>query len=137
MKKITVLLFVFNIVLNLMAQKKVNLDTLNIYQLNLYKEQAIKLRKTGTILTLAGLAGYTTGTLLMVNYMNKTPMPDWGAEGAFYGILGLCGAASTITGIPLWIVGGSRKSKVEIVLKKFDNNTGNSMAFGLGLTFRF
>jgi len=42
------------------------------------------MRKTGIILTFAGLTSYTTGTLLMVNYMNKTPFRDWGAEGGAF-----------------------------------------------------
>ena len=73
----------------------------------------------------------------MANYIDKTSLWDWDAEGAFYGIFALCGAASTIVGIPVWIIGGKRKSKVEITLEQYDNKTGNSMALGVGITLRF
>ena len=62
---------------------------------------------------------------------------EWDAEGGIYGIFYLCGAASTIAGIPLWIIGGNRKSKAEVALKKFDIKTENTMAVGLGITLRF
>ena len=40
-------------------------------------------------------------------------------------------------GIPLWVIGGNRKTKVELTLQKFDFAKNNSMALGVGVTLRF
>jgi hypothetical protein len=45
-----------------------------------------------------------------------------------------CGAAA---GISLWASGGSRKSKAELNLQKFNLAPKGSMAVGLGITITF
>lgn len=47
------------------------------------------------------------------------------------------GTIAVYTGIPLWIIGGSRKSKAEIALKKVTLDTSNPMPVGVGFTVRF
>ena len=138
MKTFVIFLFLLFIFQNGISQK-MNLSELNIDQLNLYKEKAVNMRNTGVLLTLVGGTVYTTGFSLLLNYMNKTPILDWAddPEPNFYAILTICGGAAGIAGIPIWIIGGTRKTKAEIALKKFDIKKDNSTAFGFGLTLRF
>ena len=140
MKKIIILLFVIGIGLNLSAQKNINLTELNIDQMNLYKYKAVKMRKTGIGLTVAGSALAVTGFMLLRNYFWKTfddPNYDRGPEN-LYGFTMLTGIVVTGFGVPLWIVGGQRIKKAEIALKKFDiKNPVSCSAIGLGVTIRF
>ena len=133
MKKIILLFIAFNIMPNLMAQKEINLDTLNIDQLNLYKGKAVKLRNTGMTLTLIGGTVLVVGGMLFADDYDDSNLKDlgWRLE------LLVSSELVTVAGIPLWIIGGIRKSKVEIALKKFDIKPNNSMAVGLGITLRF
>ena len=133
MKKIILLFIAFNIMPNLMAQKEINLDTLNIDQLNLYKGKAVKLRNTGMTLTLIGGTVLVVGGILFADDYDDSNLKDlgWRLE------LLVMSELVTVAGIPLWIIGGIRKSKVEIALKKFDIKPNNSMAVGLGITLRF
>jgi len=133
MKKIILLFIAFNIMPNLMAQKEINLDTLNIDQLNLYKGKAVKLRNTGMTLTLIGGTVLVVGGILFADDYDDSNLKDlgWRLE------LLVMSELVTVAGIPLWIIGGIRKSKVEIALKKFDIKPNNSMAVGLRITLRF
>jgi hypothetical protein len=139
MKKVVVLFLLFGIVLNLMAQDKINLDTLNFDQLNLYKEKAIKMRNTGAIMAITGGTAFIAGVRLVFNYMETHPIKDWGSdpEPNIYTILYLCGAAATIIGVPILIIGSNRKTKAEIALQKYDIKPTNSIAVGLGIKIRF
>jgi len=120
-----------------MAQK-INLDTLNIDQLNLYKEKATNMRTAGMVLTMIGVPACITGSRLLINFVIKTPVKDWDSpEPNLYAILTVVGAAAGVTGIPLWITGSNRKTAAEIALKAFDMKTENSLAVGLGITIRF
>jgi len=122
---------------SVMAQK-IDLTELNSDQLNLYKEKAVGMRNAGMVLTLVGSTAYLSGMLLLLNYMETAPIEDWNSfEPNFYAVLTIAGAASGIAGIPLWIIGGSRKTKAEVALKAFNMKTENSMALGLGITIRF
>jgi hypothetical protein len=133
MKKIVMLFFVFSFVLNLIAQKNINLDTLNINQLILNKEKAVKLRNTGMILTLAGGTVNIVSGILFSGTYDETNLETLGFGLSLMGVSGLV----AVIGIPLWITGGVRKSKAEIAIKKFDIKPENSLAVGLGLTLRF
>jgi len=139
MKKVLILFLLFGIVLNLMAQDKINLDTLNFDQLNLYKLKAVKMRNTGTIMAVTGGTALIIGVNLVLNYMKTHPFKDWGSdpEPGIYSILYMCGAATTIIGVPLLIIGNNRITKAEIALKKFDIKPTNSMAVGLGIKISF
>ena len=127
------LFFVFSFVLNLIAQKNINLDTLNINQLILNKEKAVKLRNTGMILTLAGGTVSIVSGILFSGTYDETNLETLGTGLSLMGVSGLV----AVIGIPLWITGGVRKSKAEIAIKKFDIKPENYLAFGLGLTLRF
>jgi hypothetical protein len=127
-----------------MIMRKVNLDTLNIDQLNLYKYKAGKMRNTGRALTLSGVGVIATGFVIGIIMMN-TSDPDNSNDDmnyllpGFYVIClgGLVGIPCAAVGIPLWAVGGSRKTKAELTLQKFNIAPDNSMAVGVGITIRF
>jgi len=112
-----------------MAQK-INLDSLNIDQLNLYKDKAVTMRNAGMILTLGGVGLYaiaSIGPYILGNSpWNNAIRPAW-----------TVGFFSVVVGIPLWAVGGSRNAKAELKLQKFNIVAENSMALGLGITIRF
>jgi hypothetical protein len=133
MKKILMLFFVFSFVLNLIAQKNINLDTLNINELILNKGKAVKLRNTGMILTLAGATVNIVSQILFVGEYDETNLETLGLGLSLIGVSGIV----TVIGIPLWITGGVRKSKAEIAIKKLDIKPENSVALGMGITLRF
>ncbi len=127
-----------------MTMRKVNPDTLNADQLNLYTDKAVKMRNTGRVLTLTGLGvmttGFVTGIILMNNGDPNVPPEEkhgpW-AGAAVIGLTGLVGISCSAVGIPLWAVGGSRKTKAELSLQKYNLAPVGSMALGLGITVRF
>ncbi len=113
-------------------------DTLNIDQLNLYKEKATNMRTAGMVLTLIGVPACITGSKLLINFVMKNPYEDWDtSEPNVYAVLTIVGAAAGLAGIPLWIVGSNRITEAEVALKALDMKTENSVAVGLGITIRF
>lgn len=140
MKRIFLLLFAIGFVLNLSAQKNVNLAELNLDQLNLYKGRAINMRNSGIVLTAVGSVVAVTGYMLLMSYFWETlgdPNYDRGKEN-LYGFTMLSGIAIAGVGVPSWIVGGQRMKKAEIAIKRFDiKNPGSATVFGLGVTIRF
>jgi hypothetical protein len=141
MKKIVMGFFLFGILFNTMAQKKFDLAELDIDQLNLYLEKAIKMRNTGMAFTIAGVSVCAVSAGLLFDFIIKDirdhdPDTDQ-TPGNIYMVMMICGAGSAAAGIPLMIVGNNKKTSAEIALKKFDLKTDNSTAVGFGLTFRF
>jgi hypothetical protein len=142
-RRIILIFFVCFISSSIMAQK-VNLDTLNIDQLNLYKDKAVAMKNTGRALTLTGVGVFATGFVIGIVLMNTPGSgppedPHGPLLAGFYVIClgGLVGIPCTLVGIPLWAVGGSRKAKAELTLQKFNIAPENSIALGLGITLRF
>ena len=120
-----------------MAQK-INLDTLNIDQLNLYKDKAVTMRNTGMILTLSGVGVAVASFTIVVRIILNCGF--WDCPDAAIAVTGwacMAGMATTVVGIPLWAIGGSRKAKAEFALQKFNIVPENSIAVGLGITIRF
>jgi len=145
LRRAILILLVCFISMSIMAQK-VNLDNLNIDQLNLYKDKAVKLRNKGMIATGTGVgilaAGLiTTGILRESTIVDELSSPWWGLgvilvmAPAFIGMY--VGIPTTLVGIPLWAIGGIKKSKAEIAIQKFNIAPENSMALGLGITIKF
>ena len=123
-----------------MIMRKVNPDTLNADQLNMYKVKAVKMRNAGMIVTLGGIGVAATGIVLgILSFPEQNPDEPVMPLGSYYiiGISGMVGIASTLVGVPLWAVGGSRKAKAEVALQKFNIAPEGSMAVGLGITIRF
>ena len=121
-----------------MAQKT-NLDTIDIDQLNLYKDKAVKLRNAGMIVTFTGAgiaaAGWISSSIWAGNFKGESGEGFITLVPFFIGMA--VGIPAAIVGIPLWSIGGIRKTKAEIALKKFDIVPENSMTLGVGITFRF
>ncbi len=125
-----------------MIMRKVNPDTLNTDLLNLYRQKAVKMRNTGRALTLSGAGVVATGIVIGIIFWNIPGEPGGDMDGllaAFYvmGIGGLVGIPCAAAGIPLWAVGGSRKTKAELNLQKFNIAPVGSIAVGLGITITF
>ena len=127
-----------------MIMRKVNPDTLNADQLNLYNNKAVKMRNTGRVLTISGIsiiaAGIVTGVIMLNTAEPTGPPEDPHGSMLGYGVIalaGMIGIPCTLVGVPLWSVGGSRKAKAELSLQKFNVTPENSMALGLGITIRF
>jgi hypothetical protein len=141
-RKTILILLVFFMSGSTMAQK-INLNTLDINQLNLYKDKAVKMRNTGRVLSLSGIGVMVPCIIIGVISMNEINTgPDGSPEGPpsglFYvGLVGVIGTTCTVVGIPLWAVGGSRMAKAELTLQKFTLAPENSMAVGMGITLRF
>ena len=97
------------------------------------------MRNTGIILTLGGIFIMATGYITTIIWSENSSLEGWDAFRTLIPAeLGfLVGIPSAIVGTSEWIIGGKRKSKAEIALKKFDIKPENSMAFGMGVTLRF
>jgi len=100
-----------------MAQK-VKLDSLDIDQLNLYKDKAVTMRNAGIILTSCGVGIMVTGYYIGTTY-HSDESEDWTAL-AIVGFSGIAGIATAVVGIPLWAIGGSRKDNAEFYLLDID-----------------
>ncbi len=138
MKKVILLFFVFGSMFNIMAQNKINLDTLSIEQLNLYLKKANNTSSAGLILTITGGIISATTLRLFINYVGEHGFWEQDkTEPNTYAILNLFGDAAMIVGIPLWVTGKVRKKKAQLTLQKFKIEPENSMAVGLGITLRF
>ena len=137
-----ILIFLMYFISSSLVAQKINVDSLNIDQLNLYKDRAVKMRNAGMILTFSGAGIVVTG-IIIANIPNDR-YPDYTGDPSHDGIsiwaiafAELVGIATTVTGIPLWAVGGSRKAKAELSLQKFNIAPQGSMALGVGITLRF
>jgi hypothetical protein len=101
-----------------MAQK-VHHDTFTLDQLNLYKHKAVNLRNTGMILTFSGpilvITGYYIGQAYWLNHSSEY-RSGWPIKVG----IGMAGIATTVVGIPMWYVGGSRKFNAELLALDFD-----------------
>jgi len=139
MKKVILLFFVFSVMLDLTAQKQNKLDTLNIDQISIYKDKAIKLRNAGMIVTFTGLgiaaAGWISSLVWIENFKGESGEGFIALAPFFIGMA--VGIPTAIIGIPIWVIGGIKKSKAEVAIMKFDIRPDNSMALGVGITLRF
>ncbi len=123
---------------SIMAQR-INIDTLDIDQLKLYRHKAVIMRDVGMIETFSGISIMGTGLIIGSIMGNSDPESSYDelGGGLVMMITGIIGMTITAVGTYTWVIGGSRKAKAEIALKKFDFNTNNSMAVGIGIKVRF
>jgi len=125
---------------SVMAQK-VELDTLNIDQLNLFKDKAVKMRRTGMVLTSCGIgvvfASYVVGVMIGPSDSPTGTFNDYAVALGVIFIGGTVGIASAVVGVPLWLTGNSRKTKAELTLQKFNIAPEGSIAVGVGIKIRF
>ena len=94
--------------LSMLAQK-VNPDTLNLEQLNLYKHKAVVMRNTGIVLTSCG------PVITVVSYYLMQFL-----ETDSFWVPFFTGIASTVVGIPIWAAGGIRMNIGELLTLNFD-----------------
>jgi len=129
---------------SVMAQVKNNPDTLDIAPLNPEMHKAIAMRKAGIIITLTGIGIFAAGGITsLIMAANPPADPE---EDPWHGFIdlvpvalgGLAGIACVVVGVPLKAIGEHRiNANARLSLKMFDTVPNNSMAFGLGMTFRF
>jgi hypothetical protein len=131
------LFLTFCFMLNIMAQKRTDLDALSIDELNIYKTNATNLRGGGILLTAVG-----TGVIVLTLSFTRSDsagssLPDeldrFGKR-VFFSALGV---VSIGIGAPMWLIGSNRKAAAEVALMKYNVKTDNSMAMGIGFTLRF
>jgi len=133
-KRVILILLVCLMPISMLAQK-VNPDTLNLEQLNLYKHKAVVMRNTGIVLTSCG------PVITVVSYYLMQFL-----ETDSFWVPFFTGIASTVVGIPLWAAGGIRMNIGELLTLNFDElnlykgkaitlrNTGMILTFsGIGL----
>ena len=132
-RKVILILFVYLMPISILAQK-VNLDTLTIDELNMYKDQAVRTRNIGIGMTFGGIGVVAVGFIVPYAIASYT-----GDDAPWYiaGFAGAVGLVSTAIGIPLWTKGAKRKAEAELKLQTFSIVPENSMAVGLGITIRF
>ena len=126
-----------------MAQK-INLDTLNIDQLNLYWHKAVKMKNTGTILTFSGVVMGVTGCIFKEKIVDALleydddPYRGFAEMGVIFTSVGV-GIATAVVGFSLRASGNRRKTKAELAIYNYRYNRPqeNSMALGVGITLRF
>ena len=124
-RRTILILLVCFISIRIMAQK-VNLDPLDIDQLNLYKDKAVKMRNAGMILTSSGVGILIASNIVGFTLVSLPSDEDhpWGrGAGAGLGVLLFgngVGLATTVVGIPLWAIGGSRKANAELYTLDID-----------------
>jgi hypothetical protein len=136
------LIFIVCFISNSTVAQKITRDSLDFNQLNHYRDKAVKMRNAGMVLTLGGLGTVVTG-IILANIPGDND-PDNTGDPAHDGIsiwaiafIDIVGITFTAAGIPLWVVGGCRKAKAELTLKKINIAPENSMALGLGITLKF
>ena len=138
-----ILILLLSFVTNTIIAQKINPDTLDIDQLNIYKDNAVKMRNTGIIMTSCGIglvfASYIVGVMIGENPSDEQDgsWGDYSVSLSVIGIGGMAGIATALVGIPLWLTGGSRLAKAELSLQKFNMVPEGSMALGLGITISF
>ena len=136
-RRVILILLLCLIPISILAQK-VNPDTLNLDQLNLYMHEAVKMNNTGVIITCGGLAMAAAGMLFAKEngYGNLSYLDENDAI-TLAVISGVVGIASILIGVPLWAVGGSRKAKAELSLQKYNLIPEGSIAIGIGIAISF
>jgi len=107
--------------------RKVNPDSLDIDQLDIYMDKVVRMRNQGRVLTLVGIGVAAGGVIAATAFTMSTGGDEPGAI-ILGGISVIVGGISTLIGIPLWVTGNSRKAKAELALQKFNMVPEDSMA---------
>ena len=113
-------------------------DGLDKDQLNLALAQSLRTIKTGKTLTFIGIGSAALGGIIFATSINLDD--GWsgfekGLQKATIGALLFdAGIISAAVGIPIWIVGSSRRNKIEINLAKFGPSASVN-GVGVRITF--
>ena len=130
-KKIIILFLFFGFMLDLTAQMQKKPDTINVNQLYVYKDKAVKEIIGGMIVTFTGV-----GIAYFGNKIGSEPCGYLLGE-CYYFIGTYVGIPAAAVGIILMINGGIKHSLVEITIREFNMVHETSVALGVGITFRF
>jgi hypothetical protein len=140
MKKLfTVCLFVtFVVTINAQVNSKPKLNELDKDQLNLALKKSKTTVAVGKVLTFGGAFVGSVGMIMAMaagvkSLEDGSDNTDQALSGATAMIVGSC---ATLIGIPVWIVGASKKKKIMLELAKF-NPPGSASINGIGLKIRF
>jgi hypothetical protein len=122
---------------NAQEKNKSKYSELNQDQLNLALTKSKKTIKTGKTLTFIGLGVGTTGVLILMIEGFKTIEGDASGDTAMAGAYVVIASGLFIyTGVPVWIVGASKKKNIQLELAKF-KTPGSASINGIGLKIRF
>jgi hypothetical protein len=122
---------------NAQEKNKSKYSELNHDQLNLALTKSKKTIIAGKVLTYSGLGLAITGTTILIIEGAKALEGDASENTASAGVYVLIiGGAILWTGVPVLIVGTSKKHKIEFELAKF-KNPGSASINGIGLKIRF
>jgi len=140
MKKLISICFLLFFVVtgNAQLNTKPQLNELNQDQLNHALTKSIKTINTGKILTFTGVGVSCLGLAIVMGTLlggieTGTLNDNTGQAGA---IIMCAGGGISLIGIPVWIVGASKKHKITLDLVKF-NPPGSASLNGIGLKIRF
>lgn len=131
-------LFFFVVIGNAQVNKKPKWNELNQDQLSLALEHSSKNIKTGKILTFSGLGVASFGMVVgMAGVIETWDNPNSHDNTAAVGGIALVAGIITVyVGIPIWIVGATRKKNITLELVKY-NPKGSASINGFGLKIRF
>ena len=123
---------------NAQENSKPKYSELNQDQLNFALKRAKKTATTGIILTFVGTGLATIGMVMAINEGVKWTMgEDTNENTVSAGTSAMIfGGIAALTGIPVWIVGASKKHNIQLELVKF-NSPGTASIKGIGLKIRF
>lgn len=100
-----------------------NLENSSRESLELYLSKAQNIKKTGSILTIAGSLSAVTGLMLAGAGESTFPLG--------FGML-LAGSGVTLVGLPVWITGASRAKRVTTALNTRQASASTGLAPAIG-----
>jgi hypothetical protein len=121
-----------------------NINELNEEQLNLSLEKANKNIRTGKVMTLVGGGAVILGAIIYSSGLTSIIDDDYSAVpqnlntaiGGAYILYG--GGLLASIGIPIWLIGESKKDQIEIALVKYKPTSYiDTNSFGIGLKLNF
>ena len=138
-KLVSICLLLFIVVIgNAQVNDKPKLNELNQDQLNLAFKRAKNTATTGIILTSVGTVVASIGMVMAINEGVKWVAGENSDENTVTAGTSamIVGGITALIGIPVWIVGASKKKNIQLELAKF-NTPGSASIYGIGLKIRF
>ena len=138
-KLISICLLLFIVVIgNAQVNDKPKLNELDQDQLNLAFKRAKNTATTGIILTSVGTVVASIGMVMAINEGVKWVAGENSDENTVTAGTSamIVGGITALIGIPVWIVGASKKKNIQLELAKL-NTPGSASIYGIGLKIRF
>jgi hypothetical protein len=131
------LLVLLTVMCNAQEKKKSKFSELNQDQLNIALTKSKKTIITGKILICTGLGVSSTGIIILMVEGLKALGGEANGQTATAGAYALIAGGITMEiGIPVWIVGATKKKNITLELVKF-NPKGSASINGIGLKIMF